>query len=166
MRAIDNPDVRISYPYIGITVAFIDTYCCISFSIDGNLVLVVLRRSILMFLRKFLGFILTTSLIGIFLTVFFAITEGSSFLAIGVLFTGAFPFVLLIGVPVSFLSDYLTKNLNGIRRNIVAFLIHSIFGLIAGLVISSLLESLFIVVVTIIAAFVFWLVDEILRMKI
>ncbi|MFD2118036.1 hypothetical protein ACFSTH_01440 [Paenibacillus yanchengensis] len=117
-------------------------------------------------LRKFLGFIFTTSLIGIFLTVFFAITEGSSFLAIGVLFTGAFPFVLLIGVPVSFLSDYLSKNLKGIQRNIVALLIHSIFGLIAGLVISNLFESLFLVGVAIIAALIFWLVDEILRKKI
>ncbi|WP_163972032.1 hypothetical protein [Oceanobacillus halotolerans] len=117
-------------------------------------------------LRKFLGFILTTLLIGIFLTFLFAITEGSSFLAIGLLLTGAFPFVLLIGVPVSFLSDYLTKNLNGKQRNTKALFIHSIFGLIAGLVISFLFESLFLVGVTIIAALIFWLVDEILRKKI
>ncbi|HIW35152.1 MAG TPA: hypothetical protein IAA29_20465 [Candidatus Paenibacillus intestinavium] len=122
----------------------------------------------MIFLRKFLGFILTTLFIAILLTILFAITEGSSLLAIGVLFTGAFPFVLLIGVPVSFLSDYLTKSLNGKPRNIVALLIHSIFGLLAGLVISFFLfeKSLFIVVVTIIAALIFWLVDEILRKKI
>ncbi|MGI2298149.1 hypothetical protein [Paenibacillus sp. GXUN7292] len=122
----------------------------------------------MIFLRKFLGFILTTLLIAILLTILFAITEGSSLLAIGVLFTGAFPFVLLIGVPVSFLSDYLTKSLNGKPRNIMALLIHSIFGFLAGLVIviSNLLEGLFIVVATIIAALIFWLVDEILRKKI
>lgn len=119
-----------------------------------------------MFLRKFLGFVLTTLLIGICLGFHFAITEGASLLAIGLLLTGAFPFVLLIGVPVSFLSDYLTKNLNGKLRNIVALLIHSIFGLIAGLVISFFFESLFLVGVTIIAALIFWLVDEILRKKI
>lgn len=81
-------------------------------------------------------------------------------------FTGAFPFVLLIGAPVSFLSDFLTKNLNGKPRNIVALLIHSIFGLIAGLVISKLFQNLFYVGLTIIAALIFWLVDEILRKKI
>ena len=122
----------------------------------------------MIFLRKFLGFILTTLLIAILLTIHFAITEGSSLLFIGLLFTGAFPFVLLIGVPVSFLSDYLTKNLNGKLRTIVALLIHSIFGLLAGLVIviSNLLEGLIIVVSTIIAALIFWLIDEILRKKI
>lgn len=117
-------------------------------------------------LRKFLVIILTTLLIGIFLALLFAITEGSSFLAIGLLLTGAFPFVLLIGAPVSFLSDYLTKSLNGKQRNIVALFIHSIFGLIAGLVISFFFESLFLVGVAIIAALIFWLVDEILRKKI
>ena len=120
----------------------------------------------MIFLRKLLGFVLTTLLIGIFLTFLFAVTEGSSFLAIGLLLTGAFPFVLLIGVPVSFLSDCLTKKRNGKPRYIVALLIHSIFGLIAGLVISKLFESLFLVGVTIIAALIFWLVDEILRKKI
>ena len=51
-------------------------------------------------------------------------------------------------------------------RNIVALLIHSIFGLIAGLVISKLFQNLFYVGLTIIAALIFWLVDEILRKKI
>src|SRR5690606_20881335 len=105
----------------------------------------------LIFIRKFLGFGLTTLFIAIFLASLFAITEGSSFLAIGLFLTGAFPFVLVIGVHVSFLSDYLTRNLNGKLRNIVAFLIHSIFGFIAGLAISFFFESLFLVGVTIIA---------------
>lgn len=119
-----------------------------------------------MVLRKCLGLVLTTLLIGIFLGFHFAITEGSSFLSIGLFLTGAFPFVLLIGVPVSFLSDYLTKNLNGKLRKIAALLIHSIFGFIAGSVISYFFESLFLVGVTIIAALIFWLVDEISRKKI
>lgn len=119
-------------------------------------------------LRKLIGFILTTLLIGLFLALYFTITEGSSILAIGLLIPGALPFVLLIGVPVSFLSDYVSKKLKGIRRNIVALLIHSVFGLIAGLVISFYLfeKHLFIVVVTIIASIIFWIVDEVLRKKI
>lgn len=122
----------------------------------------------LIFLRKFLAFILTTFLIALLLAIYFAITEGTSLFVIGVFFTGALPFVLLIGVPVSFLSDYLTKCLNGKLRNIIALLIHTIFGLLAGvaIVISNLLEGLIIVVATIIAALIFWLVDEILRKRI
>jgi hypothetical protein len=56
--------------------------------------------------------------------------------------------------------------LNGKQRNAKALLIHSIFGLIAGLGISFLFESLFLVIVTIIASLIFWLVDEILRKRI
>ncbi|MBD8071631.1 hypothetical protein [Bacillus sp. PS06] len=119
----------------------------------------------MIFLRKFLGFVLTTLLIGIFLTFLFAVIEGSSFLVIGLFLTGAFPFVLLIGVPVSFLSDYLTKNLNGKKRYTKAFFIHIIFGVLAGLVISFYFEGLFLVVITIIGALIFWLVDEFLRIK-
>ncbi|RPF50652.1 hypothetical protein [Aquisalibacillus elongatus] len=119
----------------------------------------------MVFLRKFLGFVLTTLLIAVFLTFLFAIAEGSSFFDIGLFLIGALPFVLLIGVPVSFLSDYLTKNLNGKQRRTRALLIHSIFGLIAGLVISLLFESLIIVGVTIVAALIFWSVDEILRRR-
>ena len=122
---------------------------------------------ILKVIRKLLAFILTTFFIAILLTIFFAITEGSSLLVIGIFFTGALPFVLLIGVPLSFLSDYLTKRLNGKPRTILAFLIHIIFGLLAGLVIimSNLLEGFIIVVATIIASLIFGLVDEVLRQK-
>jgi len=120
----------------------------------------------LILLRKFLGLVLTTLLIGLILAVLFMISSGTSFLAIGLLLAGAFPFVFLIGLPVSFLSDYLSKNLNGKQRKMVALLIHIIFGLIAGLVIAKVFESLFYVGVTIIAALIFWLVDEILRKNI
>ncbi|SOC45059.1 hypothetical protein [Ureibacillus acetophenoni] len=120
-----------------------------------------------MFLRKFLGFIITTLLTGLFLNFYFAIMVGYDklFAALGVLLTGVAPFILLMGLPVSILSDLLTKNLNSKQRYKKAFLIHIIFGLIIGLVLSLFFEHLIIVVITLIATFIFWLVDEILRKK-
>lgn len=118
-------------------------------------------------LRKFLGLMLTTLFIAILLTILFVITEGSSLFAIGLFFTGAFPFVLVIGVPVSFLSDYLTKKLNGKLRSMASVLIHSIFGVLAGSVIPFIFENnrLFLIGITFVSSLIFWLVDEILRKR-
>jgi hypothetical protein len=123
-----------------------------------------------MLLRKFLVFVLTTLLTGLFLNFYFVITGGIGFdklfVALPAFLGGVFPFVLLIGVPVSFFSDSLTKNLNTKQRSIEAFLIHITFGLLAGLIISFYLEHFFHFVLTLIAALTLWLVDEILRKKI
>ena len=123
-----------------------------------------------MLLRKLLGFIITTLLTGLFLNFYFVITEGigidNLFIALGAFLIGVLPFILFIGVPVSFLSDNITKNLNAKQRFIEAFLIHFTFGIIAGLVISVFLEHIFHVLVTLFAALIFWSVDEILRKKI
>lgn len=119
----------------------------------------------MIFLRKFLSLISTTFLTALFLTILSVILEGTNPLVISMFITGAFPFILVIGVPVSFLSDCVTKKLDEKPRYIVALLIHSIFGLIAGLVIRYLFENegLLLVGITIIAACIFWLVDELLR---
>lgn len=123
-----------------------------------------------MLLRKFLVLISTTLLTGLFLNFYFVITEGigmdNLFFALGMFLMGAFPFILLIGMPVSILSDSLSKNIKGKQRYIEAFLIHITFGLIAGLVISFFFEHFFYVVVTLFAAIIFWAVDEFLRKKI
>lgn len=123
-----------------------------------------------MLLRKFLVLISTTLLTGLFLNFYFVITEGigmdNLFFALGMFLIGAFPFILLIGMPVSILSDSLSKNIKGKQRYIEAFLIHITFGLIAGLVISFFFEHFFYVVVTLFAAIIFWAIDEFLRKKI
>ncbi|MFS0864867.1 hypothetical protein [Fredinandcohnia sp. 179-A 10B2 NHS] len=120
-----------------------------------------------MLLRKFLGFVLTTLLTGLFLTFYFAIMDGYDhlFAALGVLLSGTAPFILLIGLPVSILSDFLTKNLYSKQRLKMAFSIHSIFGLLFGVVLSFFFEHLFLIVITLIAAILFWVVDEFLRKK-
>lgn len=121
-----------------------------------------------MYLRKFFGFAITTLLTGLFLTTYFSIMDGYDeiFAPLGVVLAGTSPFILLIGMPVSMLSDYLTKNLYSKRRYIKAFFVHIIFGLIIGLVISFLFEGIFYLISSLIASFIFWLVDEILRKKI
>ncbi|WP_010280806.1 hypothetical protein [Bacillus timonensis] len=122
-----------------------------------------------MLVRKFLGFIITTLLTGLLLNLFFVIFDGydnyNFFAALGVLLVGVAPFILLIGLPVSGLSDYLTKNLNGKQRKKKTFLIHIIFGLLIGLILSFFFEHLFLIVITLLAALIFWIVDEILRKK-
>jgi hypothetical protein len=116
-------------------------------------------------LRKFLGFVFTTLLTGLFLNFYIVITEDidNLFSIFGIIVIATFPFILLLGVPVSIFSDYRSKNLNGKQRYARAFLIHIIFGLIAGVVISYFLESIFLILVTLLAAVVFWLADEIFR---
>lgn len=122
-----------------------------------------------MVVRKFSDFVITTLLTGLFLNVYFALMSDSNhynfFPALGVLLVGAAPFILLIGLPLSVLSDYLTKNLNGKQRSKRAFLIHIIFGLLSGLVLSYFFEHFLLILLTFIAAVIFWRVDEILRKK-
>ncbi|THE13572.1 hypothetical protein E1I69_06555 [Bacillus timonensis] len=120
-----------------------------------------------MILRKFLGFVFTTLLTGLFLTVFFAIMNDfdNLFAALGILLAGTAPFMFLIGLPVSIFSDYLTKNLNSKQRFKKAFMIYMIFGLIIGLVLSFFFEHLLLLVITLVASFIYWIVDEILRKK-
>lgn len=120
-----------------------------------------------MILRKFLDFVLTTLLTGIILSFLFVITDGiQPFLVLGVLLAGIFPFVLFIGVPVSFLSDYLTRNINGKQRYTKAFVIHMISGLTTGMIISFFFEGFLLVGVTVVASILFWSMDELLRKKI
>lgn len=122
-----------------------------------------------MWLRKFLGFVLTTLLTGLVLNLLFAIMDGfdhySLFAALGMLLIGTAPFILLIGLPVSILSDYLTKKLNDKQRYKKAFFIHIVSGFLAGLVISFFFENLLLVGITIISSLIFWIVDECLRKK-
>jgi uncharacterized protein YacL len=120
-----------------------------------------------MYLRKFLGFITTSLLSGLFLTYLMILNEGYEvFETLGIILMVSTPFILLIGVPVSMLSDYLSKNLTGKERYTKAILIHIIFGLIIGLVISFIFESVFYLISSLIASFILWLVDEVLRKKI
>ncbi|MFD1019511.1 hypothetical protein [Thalassobacillus hwangdonensis] len=84
------------------------------------------------------------------------------------IFRVIFPYVLLYGVPVSFLSDFLTRRFTKENRIYAAFGIHLIFGLLFAPFYAFLIEentyiiNMIFVGATMIA-FCFWIIDEVLR---
>lgn len=88
------------------------------------------------------------------------------------------PIILIYGVPVTFLSDYLTKRFKGFKRIILALLIHLFFGMfytfVYGIIFQSsnffsnfndywVGEGELYFIAGIMTSFFFWAVDEILR---
>ncbi|WP_419962342.1 hypothetical protein [Psychrobacillus sp. BM2] len=51
------------------------------------------------------------------------------------------PIILVYGVPVTFLSDYLTKRFKGFKRVILALLTHLFFGMFYTFVYGIIFES-------------------------
>ena len=122
--------------------------------------------------RKFLSAI--GSCIGVMIIYF--ILEPSGF----VIFIAMYllPILLFYGLPSSILSDWITKELNGIIRGISAFVIHlflaALFVIVPILLFSqwerellvsdvrSLLDNFFFIT-AILSSFLFWCIDEFLR---
>jgi hypothetical protein len=80
------------------------------------------------------------------------------------------PYVILYGVPVTFLSDYVAKRLTGNMRVLVAFTFHFIFGILFGIIFPfDVSFSLFgaeidlAIISASITALFFWAIDELLR---
>ncbi|UOQ46860.1 hypothetical protein MUN88_12230 [Gracilibacillus caseinilyticus] len=81
------------------------------------------------------------------------------------------PIILVYGVPVTFLSDYLCKRFTENLRTLFAFLIHIFFGILFGLLFPmgttqfSLLgvEINFATLFASITAIFFWMIDEVIR---
>lgn len=88
------------------------------------------------------------------------------------------PIILVYGVPVTFLSDYLTKGFKGFKRVFLALLIHLVFGMFYTLVYGIIFESSDFFsnfnnywlgegelnfIAGIMTSFFFWAVDEVLR---
>ncbi|WP_047983854.1 hypothetical protein [Ornithinibacillus californiensis] len=83
-----------------------------------------------------------------------------------------FPILILYGGGVTLLSDYLTSRFLERRRFWMAFLIHTGFGALFGIVIQDGshvsilgLEVDSMILAAIIASFFFWMIDELLRTK-
>ncbi|WP_042147815.1 hypothetical protein [Paucisalibacillus sp. EB02] len=79
------------------------------------------------------------------------------------------PVILLYGVPITFLSDYVTRRFAGVRRILSAFIFHLFFGMIFPILFcllarisTSEAEIMFIGATTF--AFFFWAIDEIARL--
>ncbi|SES03220.1 hypothetical protein SAMN04487944_115129 [Gracilibacillus ureilyticus] len=82
------------------------------------------------------------------------------------------PFILLYGVPVTFLSDFATKRLRGGKRTITAFFIHLCFGILFGFIFPMGIDFSLIgiklnlaSISAMITALFFWGIDELLRRK-
>jgi len=78
------------------------------------------------------------------------------------------PFILFYGVPITFLSDYVTRHFPGTKRILFAFLFHIVSGMafpvlfgLFGSLSSSEFKIMFIGATTF--AFFFWVIDELLR---
>ncbi|MBM7661036.1 hypothetical protein JOC85_001808 [Bacillus mesophilus] len=80
------------------------------------------------------------------------------------------PLILLYGVPVTFLSDYVTKGLAGTARMLTACIVHLSFGILFGFVFRSDEQFLIfgievnvIIISASITALFFWVIDELFR---
>jgi len=82
------------------------------------------------------------------------------------------PFILLYAVPVTFLSDFITKRLTGNCRTFLALIVHLFFGVLFGFIIpldsefsffGGEIDSAFIFAS--ITALFFWIIDEIIRKR-
>ncbi|MBO8171761.1 MAG: hypothetical protein H0Z33_07720 [Bacillaceae bacterium] len=131
-----------------------------------------------MYMRKFYGFLITSILSTTILTLLM-LTDGEYefFETFGFISLVATPVILVYGVPVSLLSDYVTKPYHNRKRATLAFIIHLGFGLgfvfIIGMILDfeTLLNNFaffwsnaeFYFIASTTASFLFWLSDEILR---
>ncbi|MFD2446948.1 hypothetical protein ACFSO7_23705 [Bacillus sp. CGMCC 1.16607] len=80
------------------------------------------------------------------------------------------PYILFYGIPVTFLSDYVSKNLTGNIRAFFALIVHLFFGVMFSFIFPSNASSpLFrggvdsAIIFGSITALFFWTIDEILR---
>lgn len=122
-----------------------------------------------MIIRKLLTFFLACILIPAIIALFSLSSSGEFIGWFWVFFMSGAPLLLLYGMPISFLSDKITKKLSPFIRLVVSFVVHLFFGIILVFIILFLvnerwdeLSRLFLVCSTV-GAFVVWGIDEVLR---
>lgn len=130
--------------------------------------------------RKMLAFLITYLSIVVILSLFLVVDNklySEFFLYFVLIGAYSFPFILLYGVPSSIIADYLTKKLVGFIRSGLSLIIHLVMGMVivvtAGIIFenesllinfkSFISEYLIFLFPTLLAAFLFWLSDELLR---
>ncbi|MED4015109.1 hypothetical protein [Sutcliffiella cohnii] len=124
-----------------------------------------------MILRKIIAFILTSLLVPLFLVVWggdFSIFWGMY----GVFLMYGTPFILLYGMPVTFLAERLTRNMQKRKRLAVSFGIHLLFGLVCVFIVGFIFKEPFgewglfggiLFIGSTLASIILWSVDELLR---
>jgi hypothetical protein len=119
--------------------------------------------------RKMLVFITSLPLFAITLSLFMSYVESMRdwefiiFDLFGIVLLFSAPFILVLGMPVSALSDFILEHQKGRARLIKAFAIHLFAGLFFGVALTFMIEGAFPIVASTLAAFVVWTVDEIFK---
>ena len=135
----------------------------------------MLKRKMLAFLITYLSIVVILSLILVADNKLYS----EFFLYFVLIGAYSLPFILLYGVPSSMIADYLTKKLVGFIRSGLSLIIHLVMGMVMVIVIiagiifenesllinfkSFISEYLIFLFPTLLAAFLFWLSDELLR---
>jgi len=131
----------------------------------------MLKRKMLAFLITYLSIVVILSLILVADNKLYS----EFFLYFVLIGAYSLPFILLYGVPSSMIADYLTKKLVGFIRSGLSLIIHlvMVIVIIAGIIFenesllinfkSLISEYLIFLFPTLLAAFLFWLSDELLR---
>ncbi|UAL47957.1 hypothetical protein K7887_03020 [Sutcliffiella horikoshii] len=137
---------------------------------DGK---IIVKEGISMIGRKLIAALISGLLMIAMYSIFIGIDIG--------VFFGMYlmPIIFIYGIPSSMLSDYATKSLMGTKRIIVALFIHLFLAatfvpipmLISGYKIDTRfseatgLFDVFLFIHALIAAFLFWLTDELMKNK-
>ncbi|SEN97901.1 hypothetical protein SAMN04487786_0673 [Paenisporosarcina quisquiliarum] len=131
-----------------------------------------------MFKRKILAFIFTVIISAPFIGLFFMFIEDSTIQEVPglIAFTSMFtiPITLLLGVPLSILSDKMNKHFSGKKRVLSSLFFHLFFGTSVVIIFMLILDSRFILtdfnagdlyflVASTLISFIGWGMDEILR---
>jgi hypothetical protein len=119
-----------------------------------------------MLVRKLITFFISIFLFPIFLSPLLMIVSSDwyFFEVTVIVFLFSAPLILIFGMPISALSDFILENQKGKIRLQRAFAIHSLMGLFFGIILSFVLESDFYMFATTLASFTVWSIDELIRM--
>ncbi|MGM0847087.1 MAG: hypothetical protein ACQEUT_19195 [Bacillota bacterium] len=111
--------------------------------------------------------IIVSFLTGLFMIIIFSILAGKLVIgfAIGLYLL---PILLIYGVPSSIVSDFITNRLKGFKRVSASFLIHILMGvffLAAPILLTGSISGIenFFSPFVVLSAFIFWLMDEVIR---
>jgi Na+/proline symporter len=119
--------------------------------------------------KKMFVFIISLPLFAIAQSTFMSYEEGIRdwefvfFELFGFVLLFSAPFILVLGMPVSALSDFILEHQKGRERLLKAFAIHLFAGLFFGVALTFMFEGVLPIVASTLAAFVVWIVDEILK---
>ncbi|OZM56011.1 hypothetical protein CIB95_14305 [Lottiidibacillus patelloidae] len=120
-----------------------------------------------MFLRKLFVFIISSFVTALLLTFLIVVLDGGyNVFGLGLfLFILAFssPILLVLGMPITALSDFILENKQGKERLLKALASHLFFGFFFGILLSYIIGGNFYIVASMLASIIVWSIDELIR---